>query len=100
MIWHALHPKAPEFTGLIPSFLNEEDERSAAQQFGEMYKFGGWRPFEGFTLGEDNSLTYPGDPPLKPMAWAKLRDEVIIVYRHAWVAVIQPDRSFEVARMD
>jgi len=42
----------------------------------------------------------PGDPPFKPLAQAKLRDELIVLYEADFVAVIQPDRSFEVARMD
>jgi hypothetical protein len=30
----------------------------------------------------------------------KLRDELILVYEGDWVAVLQKDGSFEVARMD
>lgn len=56
--------------------------------------------FKGFTLADDNSLVYPGDPPVQPLAQAKLRHELVVFYPHSWVAVIQPDRSFEVCRMD
>jgi len=45
-------------------------------------------------------LTYPGDPPLKPLARAKLRDELVYFYDHSWVAVIQENGSFDVARID
>lgn len=55
---------------------------------------------KGFTLGAGNALRYPGDPPMKPIAETKLRDETICVYPYAFVAVIQPGRSFEVSRMD
>lgn len=99
--WELLHPRmTEEHLGYLPSFLFESDPRSAKEQFNERYTFGGFRPFEGFKLGEDNSLRYPGDPPMFPLAQVKLRDELIVLYRHAWVAIIQKDRSFEVARMD
>jgi hypothetical protein len=46
-------------------------------------------------------LTYPGDPPLHPIAMWPLRDEMIVVYRHAIVAIFSTkDGSFEVARLD
>jgi hypothetical protein len=100
MIWNLLHPAmTPEHLGLLPSMLSEVDPRPAREQFDERY-ICGWDPFPGFTLEKDNSLTYPGDPRLKPLASAMLRDELIVFYQHAWVAIVQPDRSFEVCRMD
>lgn len=105
--WEMLHPYQKMTTeqiawrlGYLPYFLSEADPRSAREQLNANYKFGGWRPFPGFELGADNSLNYPGDPPEFPLAQAKLRDELIVLYPHDWVAVIQPDRSFEVCRMD
>lgn len=99
--WQMLHPQMTmAHLGLIPLWLLDVDKRPAREQLNEGYKWGGWQPFEGFALGEDNSLSYPGDPPLQPLAQARLRDELIVFYRHAWVAVIQKDRSFEVCRMD
>lgn len=90
-----------EVLGLIPLFLNEHDERPAAEQFNEHYAHGGgWRPFEGFTMEEDQSIIYPGDLALRPIARATLREEKIIVYPLAWVAVVQLDGSFEISRMD
>lgn len=100
MKWYLVHPKAPEALGYIPNFLSSADPRPAREQFNERYVFGGWRPFEGFKLGKDFALLYPGDPPTIPVAWTLLRDERIVVYLHQWVAIIQPDNSFEVCRMD
>lgn len=88
-----------EHLGLIPLFLSLNDPRPAREQFNEWY-VAGWTPFKGFTLQPNNILTYPGDPLTMPLAEAKLRDELIVFYEHAWVAIIQPDRSFEVCRMD
>lgn len=101
MTWRLLNPRiTPEHLGLIPHFLFEDDQRPAKEQFNERYVFGGWSPFLGFKLRSDNSLKYPGDPAMMPLAQTKLRDELVVFYDHAWVAIIQPDRSFEVCRMD
>lgn len=93
-----------DMLGLIPEFLSEDDPRPAREQFNEAYAHGGgWRPFEGFVMaGPDDLywLLYPGDPPTRSLACCRLRDELIIVYQHAWVAIVQPDGTYEIARMD
>jgi len=87
--------------GYIPGFLSEDCEKSAKEQIDEAYQHGGgWRPFTGFTMDEQFTLHYPGDPSHKPLAVGKLRDELIFFYDHAWVAIVQPDMSFEIARID
>jgi hypothetical protein len=96
-----LHPRATmEHLGMIPLWLDERNPKSAREQLNDAYPFGGWDPFTGFRLGDDNSLRFPGDPPQRPIAEMRLRDECILMYEHSWVAIIQPDRSFEVCRMD
>jgi hypothetical protein len=45
-------------------------------------------------------IQYPNDPPYSPVAYGFLRDELILVFPHAWVAIVQPDGAFAVARMD
>lgn len=98
---HAPPYRLEDMIGFVSLMLREDDPRPAAKQLDAGYSHGGgWRPFKGHTLGDDNSLKYPGDPKMKPWAFAKLRDELICVYESAWFAVIQPDRSFEVCRMD
>lgn len=100
--WELLHPRVTmDHLGYIPGFLNESDPRPAKAQIDDNYKFGGWQKFDGFRLSDNNVLCYPGDPPLKPLAQTRLHDkETILVYESAWVAIVQPDRSFEVARLD
>jgi hypothetical protein len=99
--WEMLHPQVTiEHLGDIPYWLSEANPKSAREQLNDGYVYGGWRPFEGFRLGTDNALIYPGDPQIIPLAQVKLRHELIVFYPHSWVAVIQPDRSFEVCRMD
>lgn len=96
------HPKATlEHMGLIPEMLHDYDPRSAKEQLHDGYAHGGgWRPFSRFTMDSNECLCYPGDPPQRPIAELRLRDERIVLYEHAWVAVIQPDGSYEVCRMD
>jgi hypothetical protein len=91
-----------EVWGLIPSFLDTDDPRSAKQQFDAHY---GWQPFEGFKLNFDNmELIYDkgdaSDPPLSPISVIFFRFEKIILFPHAWVMILQPDRSWEICRMD
>ena len=97
-----LHPRATEeMFGLIPHFIHEDNPAKAVQQLDDNYRHGGgWFPIKGFTLLEGNKLQYPGDPVLEPLGEIQLRDERIVMYQYAIVAVIQPDGSFEAARMD
>lgn len=90
--------------GLIPAFLSEHDPRPAVEQLHTNYAHGGgWRKFEGFLLVEENehyALSYPGDPLMHEVGRAQLRDETVVVFEYSWVAVIQSDGTYEIARMD
>jgi hypothetical protein len=100
VIWIAKHPQFhPDMLGIIPSFLYERDERPASKQIETAY-ISGWLPMKGFTMLPNGNLSYPGDPPLQLLAETKLRDEVIRFYDCEWLAIVQPDGSFEVARLD
>jgi len=100
MVWVLLHPKmTPEHLGLIPGFLDEDDPAPAKEQFNRHY-IAGWGAFTGFTFNKDNSISYPGDPTMPPLAMCQFRDELILFYDHAWVAIKQKDGSVEICRMD
>ena len=106
--WHLAHPRYEALLGFIPQFLSQRDPASAAVQFDESYAHGGgWRPMEDWELlnfPTDSPfalrIQYPNDPPYSPIAWGRLRNEVILVFPHAWVAIVQPTGAFEVSRMD
>lgn len=102
MQWEYLHPRAEDYLGFIPLFLDEYNPAPAKEQFNHNYAHGGgWSPINGFTFDPETlTITYPGDPPHEAVAKAKLRDETIIVYPFAWVLILQPDGSYEVSRMD
>lgn len=101
MIFHVA-PNIPfpeDYIGIIPQMLH--DDRPVREQLNEGYAHGGgWQPFDGFTMDEAGRLCFPGDPPQSPRVWTDYGSERIIFYDHAWVAILQRDGSFEVARMD
>jgi len=88
--------------GYIPGFLDPSDPRPVKEQFNEKY-MGGWSPFEGFTLDENNMrLIYPGDPPTELIGFIPLTPkETVILFEHSWVMILQNDtKEWEVCRMD
>lgn len=96
-----LHPQAtPEHLGALPGFLDPADPRPAREQFQARYQWGGWSPTPGWRMRADGVLQYPGDDPLPVLAETILGTERVLFYPHAWVAIVQPDGAFEVARLD
>jgi hypothetical protein len=102
MKWELRHPKATaDMLGHIPDFVSEDDPRPARQQFDANYQHGGgWTMIRGFAMLPNGDLHYTGDPPYELIAEARLRDEVVRFYRGAFVAIVQADGTFEVARLD
>lgn len=96
-----------DIVGFIPTFLDTTNPESAVKQIDAAYAHGGgWHEFKGHTLvdpfGENPKLTYPGDPPTLAVAYWKLpeTDERVILFDHSWVAVVKPDETFNIARID
>ena len=96
-----LHPRCTDaHLGELPEFLNVDDPRPAKEQFNDNYRHGGgWNKMNGLTM-KGVTMWYPGDPPFHPIARMDLRDEMILIYEHSIVAIVQRDGSFEAARMD
>jgi hypothetical protein len=88
-----------DMLGYIPYFLGDHDPRPAHEQFHSKY-IGGWSPFKGFKMLPNGNLKYPGDPETQLLAEGYFREELIRFYQHSWVAIVQPDGTFEVSRMD
>lgn len=97
------HPNAThEMLGILPAFFFEGDPRPAREQINERYAAGGgWNPFRGHTMSDGGRfLRYPGDPPSRLIAEAKLHNEVLRFYEGEWLTIVQPDGSYETARVD
>jgi len=96
--------------GILPQFFLLNDPRPAREQLQERYAHGGGvPPFEGFTPRLDGEvefwrLDYPGDPPTLALAYCRLREEMIILFEHSWVAIVPPggvyDPDFVITRCD
>jgi hypothetical protein len=103
MIWQVTQPGFEEQTlGLIPSFFDEADPRPAAEQLHANY-IGGAHPLQNASLTQ---TAEPGRLGLsfgarsfrvfEEVARAQLRDEEIIVFETAWLAIRQIDGTFAV----
>jgi hypothetical protein len=92
--------------GYLPGYFSPHDPRPARDQLHENYAHGGGvRPFAGFTLHnwespENAYLNYPGDPAMREVSRATLRDETIIVFQASWVAIVQPSGEHIITRCD
>ena len=95
-------PAPFDLVGFLPTIFDADDPRPAREQVADRYRHGGgWQPITGLTMRPDGSrLHYPGDPPFRALAYAQLRGERIIMFQSAFVAIVQPDGSYEVSRMD
>lgn len=105
MKWELYNGCQPEDLGLFPSFLTDRDPDGAIAQIHKNYAHGGgWDDFKGFKLyRKDNGLAelhYPGDPPMELWARVWIRDEEVMIFDCAWVAVVHPDGFFRVSRVD
>jgi hypothetical protein len=99
-VWWIVQGMRPENLGYLPDFIEAADPRSMREQINDRY-VSGWSPFEGFTFDKRSfKLSYPGDPPMFPVAGTFLREEVLLLYPHDWVLILQPDGSWEAARLD
>ena len=88
-----------EAWGLLPTFLDDDDPSPVREQLGKGY--GSWKPFQGFELTiKPPTLTYPDDPPMRPLSAFEFRGELVLLFPHSWVLVMQKDGTWEVARMD
>lgn len=100
MIWTPKHLSAhKDMLGYLPGFLSEIDPRKASEQIARRY-VGGWQRFPGFTMLENGNLKYPGDPETQLLFESKLHEETIRLYEYSWLAIIQADGTYEVARLD
>jgi hypothetical protein len=88
-----------DWLGYIPTFISIDDLRPLREQLNENY-IGGWHPQDKWVMLPDNTLHYPGEPPMRPVAVTKIRGEALWVYPHGYCAIVQNDGLFEVAHLD
>ena len=90
-----------EHLGFLPDSLDETDPRPAKEQINENYQHGGgWRPVIGCELLPSMDIQYPGDPPCRLLASTQFRNEIIQLYGHSWLLILQEDGTWEISRVD
>jgi hypothetical protein len=102
--WAAFIPGfRPDHLGFLPDILRRDDPRPVREQLEDRYAHGGGyraKSFDKFKLGKNMVLKWPGDEPQKPLAATLINDELVVLYPHALLLVMQSDGKFEVTRVD
>jgi hypothetical protein len=100
MLWITVDPRVD--LGFLPDLLSNEDPRPVKEQLTDKYSYGGgWNPMNGFKLNRETmKLSYPGDPPMWPIARTNVRNEVVCLYDCSFLLVMQADGNFEVSHVD
>jgi hypothetical protein len=91
---------ASDHLGRVPLLFNPDCADPAWQQLQDNYP-GGYQPEAPgkWTLTGDEHLIHPGLPPCPPSAMAYLRSEQLLVYAGGWLAIVQPDGEYTLARV-
>lgn len=100
--WEMLVPGfTMEHLGLVPYWFDSEDKRTVRELIETYYQHGGgFRNIDGCTMAENQTIKYPGDPRMKPLAKMQHGDELVLMYDYAILAIVQPDGTFQVTRVD
>lgn len=88
--------------GLLLGFLDEENPASVAEQFAAGYGFGKLYNMGGKINSNSGRYesAYAEDPPLDPLSILYFRDEKVILFPYAIVAILKPDTPTFITRMD
>lgn len=120
LVWAMVNGADPYELGFIVEFLSNDDPAPAAEQLDKSYAHGGgWRPISGFKLGGvvgmrsivsgAAKLLFPGDPPYGVRGFTILHSddesdeatgELVVLFDRELMMIMQPDGSYEVARID
>jgi len=95
----------PNDWGYILDWLDPHDPTPAKEQIDRNYQHGGgWRDFPGFTVkgGDGNKFTlhYPGDPPQREISRLYFGEELVVLFEHSIVMIVQADGSHVIAHID
>ena len=106
VIWRLAGSTPPNALGVIPHWFYEVG-KSCKDIVNENYGHGGgWRRTAlSFVLrtdcpAEEWRLEYPPDPAMFLLAYCVIGLEIFCIFEHAWCAIIQPDGTYEICRID
>ena len=88
--------------GLLLGFLDEENPASVVEQFADGYGFGKLYEMGGKINSNSKQYesAYKEDEPLDPLSILFFRDEQVVLYPYAIVAIVKPDTPTFITRMD
>ena len=87
--------------GLLPEIITDKDSRPVREQIEDRYVYG-WEPMEGFTFDPMSAtLTYKDGEQMFALAYAAVRNEVVVLYESAILLVFnRTDNTYDVIRID
>lgn len=103
--WELVHPRADiDMLGYVPLFITRTSDVPLKKQFDAEY-VSGWKTSASKWVRdtERNTLQgHPEDPPFPMIAryQHKPTGELLEFYTSCFTAIVQPDGTFEVARLD
>jgi hypothetical protein len=97
-----------EAAGMLPEILRPDDPRPVKEQLNDRYSHGGgFMASKGFTFkkeGDKAILSYEieDDDPEIYQEWSrsKVNDEELYLFDASFMAIVQPDGTYEVTRVD
>jgi len=96
----------PDDWDFFPQLLDESDPRPAADQINERY-VGGWNSRMRFGVTcEPGTMTLrytddrAGEVTISPMSVMTFRHETLALFQSHYVVIMQPDESWDIARLD
>lgn len=106
MAWHvngSTDYDVLDVLGLLPEIITDKDSRPVREQIEDRYAHGGgWKPMEGFTFDPMSAtLTYKDGEQMLALAYAAVRNEVVVLYESAILLVFnRTDNTYDVIRID
>jgi hypothetical protein len=101
--WELVHPRATfDMLGYVPGFIDISSDAPLRDQINAGY-VSGWHRSASEWVRISNTLQgHPEDPPFPMIARYRHQPtgELLEFYTSCYTAIVQPDGTFEVARLD
>lgn len=108
-IWHIQEQRfSPKMLGFLPDLISNLYPGNVAEQLERNYAHGGgYRDLTKLEPGKwtfnkrNKTLRYRGESDIfNPLASVQIKDEMVYFYKYSLLAIVKPDGSFAVTRVD
>jgi len=88
--------------GLLPDWVTSPDypDMNLKDKLTKHYGFGELTELKGGTITPEGAFQFPQDPDQYPLISIVRKEEQFLLYEHAIVAILQPDGSSFITRID